>query len=775
LQSPVLSLIGSPSVALAEGGPVTPRLGAKALALLAYLALEPGPHSREALADLLWGESPEAEARASLRQALRQLRVELGDAVHCNRQQVALAGPLRCDVREFLRLAESDPEAAVAVPIPRFLAGFSIRHAPRFDEWAADTGAKLLRQYVAVLAATTRESIERRQWRPAVEQADRWLACDPLSEDAARAAIEVRYLAGDRGAALAKLAEYRSVLLRETGCEPSHALLGLGRRIEADAGPVRPRPASDEWYARAPFLEASLVGRTPEWNRLLEIWKDVGKGARRVLLIEGEAGVGKSRLVEEFIRTVVRDGATLLRGRGYDATVALPFAPMVEALRTALDAPGVAGTDPEWLTEAARLLPEIRQRFPGLAEPEASPEPTDAWRLYEGIAQILASVAAERPLVISLDDLQWCDGDSCTLIQFLVRRLDEAPILWIGSITLGELERDAPAARLCRTLRARFGAETLALGGLDQDEVWRLIRELGHVSTPTGGRRFAGRIHRITGGNPFYILELLKTMFAQGLLAADNDSGEWSALPSAFEEGKEFPLSRTVHEVIAERVERLPESLGELLITVAIAGGQGCRPAILSHVHGISRLHAAAICDALAERRLVVEDAGVYRCLHPVIAHVVRDALTPTRRREVHRALSASLELLTPVAEAPDTAGDIARHAEQGGDAALAFRAALVAAEEALRRFAFTEALSWLDLASGVAGSRAEVEEVDRRTAVLMEVAGWREVPTDRTNRPPTTREIVGEDLDLPVRANASAEPGQGLRPGAALHRDAPR
>ena len=188
---------------------------------------------------------------------------------------------------------------------------------------------------------------------------------------------------------------------------------------------------------------------------------------------------------------------------------------MVEALRTALDAPGFAGTDPEWLTEAARLLPEIRQRFPGLAEPDPAPEPAEAWRLYEGVAQVLASIAAERPLVVSLDDLQWCDGDSCTLLQFLVRRLDQAPILWLGTITLGELDRDAPAARLCRTLRAGR-AETVALGGLDEDEVWRLIREMGHVSTPTGGRRFARRIYRITGGNPFYIIELLKTMFARG-------------------------------------------------------------------------------------------------------------------------------------------------------------------------------------------------------------------------------------------------------------------
>jgi predicted ATPase len=305
---------------------------------------------------------------------------------------------------------------------------------------------------------------------------------------------------------------------------------------------------------------------------------------------------------------------------------------------------------------------------------------------------------------------------------------------------------------LCRTLRAKAGAETIPLSGLGEEEVWRLVRELGHVSTPTGGRRFARRIHRITGGNPFYIFELIKAMFAQGLLAADEESGEWTAAPAALEEGREFPVSRTVHDVIAEQVDRLPEELNEVLLTVAVAGGMGCRPAVLSHVHGISRLHAAAVCDALAERRLLVEGGGAYRCIHPVIGHVVRDGLTPTRRREVHRGLAASLELVTLPADARTVAGDIARHAELGGDRALAYRSALLAGEGALQRFAFAEALSWLDLASAVAGDRSEADEVDRRTAALMETAGWSEMPAVGRGRPPVTREIVREDLDLPVR-----------------------
>jgi predicted ATPase len=278
-----------------------------------------------------------------------------------------------------------------------------------------------------------------------------------------------------------------------------------------------------------------------------------------------------------------------------------------------------------------------------------------------------------------------------------------------------------------------------------------MIREMGHVSTPTGARRFATRIFGVTAGNPFYAIELLKTMFAQGLFAVDEDSGEWTALSGAMTGGIEFPVSRTVHDVIAERIERLPEQLNEVLITIAVAGG--CRTEVLSHVHGISRLHAAAVGDALADRRLVVEEGGVYRCAHPVIAHVVRDGLTATRRREVHRTLALALERLVIPDEGRDAAREIARHADRGGEPALAHRFALVASEGAVERYAFAEALSWLDLAASNARGPAEGSAVNRLTANVLEAAGWSEVPPLTKLGGPITRELEREDFDLPVRS----------------------
>jgi DNA-binding SARP family transcriptional activator len=727
-------------------------LGAKALALVTYLALESGPHTREELASLLWGESPEAEARASLRQALKQLRESLGEVLRCDRAVIEFTAPIECEVGDFRRLVLQEPSRALTADIPRFLAGFSIRHAPRFDEWVAATRADLLQRYEQALGTLAREAMGQWRWRDAVQLADRWLECDPLSDEAARLAVEARYLSGDRGAALARFNDYRATLMGETGCEPSRSLFNLVRRVEADASPISARPITDEWYARAPSFEASLIGREAVWTDLVKAWKSTRKGAGRIVLIEGEAGVGKSRLAEEFLRWVVAEGGSVLRGRGYDVKAGIPYEPVVEVLRDALGAPGLSGTAPEWLSEVTRLLPELRQRFPALPEPGVPADPADGWRLFEGVAQLVLALAAERPVAISLDDLQWCDGDSCNLLRFLVRRTEQAPVLWLGTLCLGELERDAPSARLCRVLRAKPHAGVISLGPLTEEQLWRMIREMGHVSTPTGARRFASRIFGVTRGNPFYVIELMKTMFAQGLLAVNEESGEWTAAPGAgVEQGREFPVSQTVHDVIAERVERLPEQLSEVLITIAVAGA-GCPTEVLSHMHGISRLHAAGVGDALVDRRLVVEEAGVYRCAHPVIAHVVRDGLTAARRREVHRSLALFLERVIPAEDGREAAREIARHADRGGEPALAHRFALIASEGAVERYAFAEALSWLDLAASNARSEAEVEAVDRRTADVLEAAGWREVPPLAKLGGPLTRELQQEDFDLPVR-----------------------
>jgi DNA-binding SARP family transcriptional activator len=749
VSSYALSLFGVPVLTAGEEGTAVPPLGAKPMALIAFLTLEPRPHSREALAGLLWGESPESEARASLRQALKHLREVLGDVLHADRASIELVPPPACDVVDFRSSLAHDPLRAAAYEVPRFLEGFSIRRAPQFEEWAAATRATLLSQYRQGLGRLAREAMGQWRWRDAVDLADRWLASDPVSDEAAQLAVEARYLSGNRAAALARYAEFRELVAREAGCEPSRALQALVRRVEADRATSSSRPVTDEWYAHAPAFEASLIGRDAQWKLLATAWTGATRGQGRIVLLEGESGVGKTRLADEFLRWVVAEGGTVMRGRSYDRQAGIPYEPVVEALRSGLEAPGLAGTAPEWLVEVARLMPELRERFPAL--PAASDAGAgEGWRLFEGVTQLLAAVSAERPVAIVVDDFQWCDEDSCNLIRFITRRLDRAPVLWLGLLTLGEVERDAPASRLCRVLRAKAHADVVPLGPLSEDEVWQLVREMGHVSTPTGGRRFASRLFRITAGNPFYVIELLKTMFAQGLLAMDEQSGEWTVSPGEVGTTHEVSVSRTVQDVIAERVDRLPSELRDLLMTIAVSGG-GCRPHVLSHVHGISRLHAASVGDALVDRHLVVEEGGAYRCVHPVIAHTVREGLTASRRTEVHRALALALELVVGSDGSPGVAGELARHADRGGERELAYRYARQAAEGAIERYAYTEALSWLDLASSSARTSEQAQAVDQLTADVLETAGWSEPPRPSASLP-ITREIVSEDLDLRVR-----------------------
>lgn len=743
-----LRLLGVPALLPCDGTGPGPSLGAKSLALLAFLVLEPRPHSRESLAGLLWGESPEAEARASLRQALKQLREVLGDGLRAERTAIELADPPVCDALQFRQAAASDPSLAAGYAVPAFLEGFSVRHAPAFDDWAWATRTALLREYRQVIGTLARDAMDQRRWREAAELADRWLANEPVSEEAAVLAVEARYLSGDRGAALARYGEYRTALAREAGCEPGRALQALARRIEADRGSGEIRPITDEWFAHAPKFESSLIGREAEWGRLRDAWKRTVHGRGGIVLIEGESGAGKSRLADEFLRWAGAEGATVLRGRCHDGRAGIPYEPVIEALRSGLDAPGVAGTASEWLAEVARMIPELHTLFPGLAG-VAGPGGGEAWRVFEGVAQLLTAAAAERPLVILMDDLQWCDEDGCNLLRFLIRRLEQGPVLWLGLVTLGEAERDAPAARLCRFLRARAHAEVIPLAALSEEQLWTMVREMGHLSTPGSGRRFAARLYRITAGNPFYATELLKTMFAQGLLAVDEATGEWTVSAAAAGGGYELPVSRTVQDVIAERVERLPAELRDVLVTLAV-NGSGCRPDVLSHVHGISRLHAAALGESLVERHLAVEEHGTFRCAHPVIGHLVRDGLTVPRRQEVHRSLALALGLVVPPEDIAAAAAEMARHADRGREPGLAYRYALLAAEGAMARFAYTEALSWLDLAASHARDGDESQAVDRRTADVLERAGWSEVPVLAGR--PLTREIVTEDLDLRVR-----------------------
>ena len=416
-----------------------PALGAKPMALLAFLTLErrlaqPGGTGRAPLGRVARGRGPRlapAGAQAPSRGA--------GRAVHADRSLIELAPPLGLRrASSSGRPLEQRPRPSRRLrrpPVPRGLLdppGAAVRRVGRRARRTS-----LLRQYQQALGRLAREAMGQWRWRDAVELADRWLASDPVSDEAAQLAVEARYLSGNRAGALARYAEFRDLVARETGCEPSRALQALVRRVEADRPTPSSRPVTDEWYAHAPSFEASLIGRDAQWKTLAAAWKGVLRGAgphrpgrRRVGRGEVPPGgrvpaVGRGRGRHGPAGPQLRPaGGASVRAGGRGAALRARRAGAGRHLAR------VAGR--RW----RRLVPELRERFPALPAGRHG-----AGRRGGGCSRAWRSSSRRSPPSgrwrSSIDDLQWCDEDSCNLIRFLTRRLEHSPVLWLGAADAG--------------------------------------------------------------------------------------------------------------------------------------------------------------------------------------------------------------------------------------------------------------------------------------------------------------------------------------------------
>jgi predicted ATPase len=383
-----------------------------------------------------------------------------------------------------------------------------------------------------------------------------------------------------------------------------------------------------------------------------------------VALLEGELGAGKTRLVDDFARWVAAGGGLVLRATAREAGSAVPFGVAADVMRAALDAPGVAGASGEWLSEIARLVPALRERLPGVPVPPL-PANGEGWRLYEAVAQLLLALAGEQPVLVVVDDLPWADAESVALLRFVVERLPATPVLWCATATHGSADRDAPGRRLTRALRAAPDALVLELGPLAEGDVWELLRDLGRLPDTTAARGFARLVHAETAGTPQYVLALVEALLASGEVAHAAD-GSW-VLPSdpLWTPADAMRAAPSARASVLARMERLPDDAREVLRAIAVADGW-CSAPLLSEVLSVSRLRAASLGDALVERGLVTEAAGEYRCAHPVVARVVRDATSTAWRREMHRALALALGAPSGGDVLPDSG--LAWHAAPAGD-----------------------------------------------------------------------------------------------------------
>lgn len=703
----------------------------KAQSLLAYLLVNRRqPHTREHLAELFWGDRPEHNARRSLATALWQIRRCLpgDDFLLADAADIRFNphGAFWLDVSEFEKLARtpshpslpsSDPTSALqqAVTLVRgdFLDGF-------YDDWVLNERYRLESLYHDVLARLMAAQEARGEHEAALAAAQRLLEQDPLAEDAHRAAMRAYCRLGQRHAALAQYARCQQMLRAELGIEPAAETLALrqaiveGRLAAPSLAPpgtqVKPVSASPlrEGLARHPLdavADVPLVGREQELAFLADGWRAALSGGCSLLLISGEAGVGKTRLLQEFADQQRWQGVRVLQGRCYEFERLLPYQPVAEALRAlpSAVAENAAAALPAWVgAQVSRLAPDLfAQEATSSGARPASPgvQGGEQERLFEGVSRFLARLAGQTPLLLALEDLHWATDSTLQLLHHLARTLTDQPALIVGTLRPEAAPPAHPLATLGRRLERDGLARRLHLSRLSAAAVASLIGRLSGAGSAAAP--LAERLYRETEGNPFYLIETVKTLFEQGAIRVE--AGAWRANYAALGRDR-LPLPAGVSEMIAARVGRLSEASQDAVRVAAVAGREFDFD-LLKEAWGKGEEATLTALDDLLRQRLVAEAAAGaaaagadYTFTHHKIQEVVYEGLSRHRRLYLHGRVAQTLER----AHANDLdacSAQIAGHYEQAGAAAQAADFYRRAADTARRVYANEDAIAYFSRA----------------------------------------------------------------------------
>ena len=564
-----------------DGAPIALPASRRARAVLAFLALNPARQPRGRLAARFWPDVLDESARASLRVALTELRQALGPAsgyVVATRETVALEGPdLRVDTREFQReLDDGDAARALEACGATILDGFD-------EEWAISAREEHAQRLAGALESAAASALDPAE---SLRLTRAEVALDPLAEGPNRRLIERLATTGDRAAALSAGRQFAERLRAQLGIAPSRetrALLDDLRREDTES--VRPPPRLTRSY------ETGFVGRRGELARLRACWGGVQMHRdRRIAVVAGEPGIGKTRLARQFAGAVFDQGATVLLGRCSEEPLA-PFEPYTEALAQA----GAA----EALT-------------PSTGSDDASAR----HRLFDTIDAALGDFAARAPLLLVIDDLHWADRGSLLLTSFLLRSSRPGPILIVATYRDTELGRHTPLTATLGELKQRGAVDRIDLRGLPLDDVATLTRSM------LGTDEIAPRVHARTDGNAFFVEEVLRELAEPG--------------PQVVPE--------SVRHAVGLRLSRMGDEANGLIAAAAILGLEHDARA-LQATSGLQADAAEAALDEILRARLLRATSSPRRFefVHALVREAVLDECNVLRRARLHRRAADAL------------------------------------------------------------------------------------------------------------------------------------
>ena len=723
-----MSLLGEPRIEQ-HGSPIKVDTR-KAIALLAYLAVTEEAHSRDSLAALLWPESDTVRARAALRRTLSALNTALaGEALLADRQHVRVElGPSDwLDVGEFrTKLAECGDhghaatqvcslclrplQEAVEVYRNDFLTGFSLRDSASFDEWQVLQSEAFRRELAGALGRLVLGCSERAEFDRAIGYGRRWLALDSLHEPAHRSLMKLYAWSGQRNAGLRQYRDCVRVLEKELGVAPLEETNQLYEAIKenrlsppagASAVDLSPSPQPSPSLVRPPAQTIyPMVGRVGEWAAMLEVYDAVGAGGR-FLVLEGEAGIGKTRLAEAFLEHQRHNGVATLTARCYEGEANLAYGPFVECLRAALalheDNRWLDDVPEHWLAESTRLVPEVADLLPGLPSPPALDSPGAQSRFFQGVSQALFAVCGPRG-VLHLDDLHWADEASLDLLTYMVRRIGDRPLFILGTWR----SESVPAGHDLRGLLAetqRSGTGTLIeLSRLGPPEVAELVASVrsSGVDVP---KELDERLYQEAEGIPFFVVQYLSALPK----TTEGDSAENWTLPAG------------IRDLLRSRLGAVSETGRQLLSTAAVIG-RAFSFEVLREASGRGEEETVTALEELAAKGLVVEVAGsdgpgslAYDFSHESMRTLVYDETSLARRRLLHhRVADALVARGRGRRDIGELAGKIADHYQLAGLEAQASEYFRLAGEHARALYANGEAVSHFRTALGLGAGDSE-------------------------------------------------------------------
>jgi predicted ATPase/DNA-binding SARP family transcriptional activator len=646
------------------------------------------PQPRQRLAFCFWSESTDAQARTNLRRELHSLRQALPDAdrfiqADAKTIQWRSDAPFILDVAEFEQAAIVDQPDQSGQP-SHTDAQTTLERAANlyrgdllpdcYDDWIIPERERLQQICIRVLDQLIHLLQDQKNYRAAIRYAQQLLRLEPLNEATYRTLMQLHALNGDRAGALRLYQQCVESLKQELGVEPDaatyklyHQLLSLhANQDDPLAQPVtsgfpvsaRPDPLVAPAVLRQPGRgdRLSLIGREAEWAAI-QRWVAArsNSAAAEILLVIGEPGIGKTRLLEELEAEVRQVGGRVLWGRGFEAEMLRPYGAWIDALRSIeLSAIGNLPAD------LGTLLPEVN------TVPDGS---IDRSRLFDAVAYLLMQLSGDGvPTLVIVDDIQWLDEASTALLHYVIRLLSHAPLLVACASRQQELTHNDSVLKFVQALRREQRLRSIELVPLNKSQ----ITELAHAvdATIDGDRVFAD-----SGGNPLYALEVTRALAHPDTAYSDN-----------------------LDALIQGRLQQLDGATRDLLPWAA-ALGRRFNPTTLGQIADYPLTKLLTALENLEQQGIIRSGAAIhgemgYDFAHDRVRQVAYESLSEPRRRLIHLHIAQVLDRLAKTQATPDDrlSSDVVHHASLGGDRGLASAAALSAAERCLQLFAYAEA-----------------------------------------------------------------------------------